>query len=70
MAQATFGHQNLHVESFKLLSGHKIPAVGLGTWKADDEAYKSVFTAVVEVIFHHMLSFMYKIDSRAISVLF
>lgn len=54
MAQASFGPQNLHVESFRLLSGHKIPAVGLGTWKADDEAYKSVFTAVVEVIFHNI----------------
>lgn len=70
MAQASFGPQNLHVESFRLLSGHKIPAVGLGTWKADDEAYKSVFTAVVEVIFHHISSFMYKTDGRAIFVLF
>lgn len=54
MAQASFGPQNLHVESFRLLSGHKIPAVGLGTWKADDEAYKSVFTAVVEGGYRHI----------------
>lgn len=49
MAQATFGAQEAHTDSFKLISGHKIPAVGLGTWKAGSAASDSVFTAIVEV---------------------
>lgn len=49
MAQAAFGAQEGHTDSFKLISGHKIPAVGLGTWKAGSEASDSVFTAIVEV---------------------
>lgn len=50
MAQSKIDMTNHKAESFKLLSGHAIPAVGLGTWKSGDEAYKSVFTAIVEVL--------------------
>ncbi|URE48147.1 Aldo/keto reductase family [Musa troglodytarum] len=35
---------------FKLVSGHSIPSVGLGTWKsASSEASHSVYTAITEV---------------------
>ncbi|RRT71438.1 hypothetical protein B296_00010071 [Ensete ventricosum] len=34
---------------YKLVSGHSIPSVGLGTWKsASDEASHSVYTAITE----------------------
>ncbi|KAH9673191.1 Aldo ket red domain-containing protein [Citrus sinensis] len=49
MAQSNIEPTNHKAESFKLLSGHTIPAVGLGTWKSGDEAFKSVFTAIVEI---------------------
>uniref|UniRef100_A0A2N9G9I5 NADP-dependent oxidoreductase domain-containing protein n=1 Tax=Fagus sylvatica TaxID=28930 RepID=A0A2N9G9I5_FAGSY len=50
MAQATFTTpQDQQAESFTLLSGHTIPAVGLGTWKSGSKASESVFTAIVEV---------------------
>jgi alcohol dehydrogenase (NADP+) len=52
MAQATFTTpQDQQAESFTLLSGHTIPAVGLGTWKSGSKASESVFTAIVEVCF-------------------
>lgn len=54
MAQAAFGAQEGHTDSFKLISGHKIPAVGLGTWKAGSEASDSVFTAIVEAGYRHI----------------
>jgi len=37
-------------QAFTLLSGHSIPAVGLGTWKSGSEAVNSVFTAIVDVV--------------------
>ncbi|KAI4353472.1 hypothetical protein L6164_002420 [Bauhinia variegata] len=40
--------------SFKLLSGHTIPAVGLGTWKSGSQAIDSVFTAIVEAGYRHI----------------
>ncbi|MCD9561020.1 hypothetical protein HAX54_019954 [Datura stramonium] len=47
MAQMTINPQGEKIESFVLLSGHKIPAVGLGTWRAQNAA-DSVFTAIVD----------------------
>ncbi|KAL2509939.1 NAD(P)-linked oxidoreductase superfamily protein [Forsythia ovata] len=49
MAQATFTPHDEKVVGFRLLSGHTIPAVGLGTWKSGSPR-DSVFTAIVEVI--------------------
>lgn len=42
-------HEEAKTQCFKLLSGHTIPAVGLGTWKSSSQAVNSVFTAIVEV---------------------
>lgn len=50
MAHATFTREG-KTESFRLLSGHKIPAVGLGTWRSGSQATHAVTTALVEVIF-------------------
>ncbi|XP_027353339.1 aldose reductase [Abrus precatorius] len=50
-------HIKLHepkTRSFTLLSGHSIPAVGLGTWKSGSEATNSVFTAIVEAGYRHI----------------
>ena len=49
MLKATFAPSDQKTESFKLLSGYAIPAIGLGTWKSGSESYNSVFTAIVEV---------------------
>lgn len=57
MAQSNIEPTNHKAESFKLLSGRTIPAVGLGTWKSGDEAFKSVFTAIVEVLSHFISYF-------------
>ncbi|RZB52955.1 Aldose reductase isoform B [Glycine soja] len=48
MAQVVKPHEP-KTQSFKLLSGHTIPAVGLGTWKSGSQAANSVITAIVEV---------------------
>ena len=50
MAQAV-KPQEPKAQSFTLLSGHTIPAVGLGTWKSGSQATDSVFSAIVEVIY-------------------
>jgi|APAra0007618328_1042625.scaffolds.fasta_scaffold02263_1 hypothetical protein len=50
MAHATFTSEGQNMESFRLLSGHKIPAVGLGTWRSGSQAAHAVVTAIVEVI--------------------
>ncbi|XP_073114551.1 aldose reductase isoform X3 [Elaeis guineensis] len=39
---------------FKLLSGHTIPAVGLGTWKSGSKASEAVSTAIIEVSAIHI----------------
>ncbi|KAK9290386.1 hypothetical protein L1049_008555 [Liquidambar formosana] len=54
MAKATFTPQNQQTESFRLLSGHTIPAVGLGTWKSGSEANNAVCTAIVEAGYRHV----------------
>ncbi|KAI3860755.1 hypothetical protein MKW92_026121 [Papaver armeniacum] len=54
MAQATLLPEDMKMESFKLLSGHTIPAVGLGTWKSGSQAPDSVFTAIVEAGYRHI----------------
>nr|AAD22264.1 aldose reductase ALDRXV4 [Xerophyta viscosa] len=41
-------------QSFKLLSGHSIPAVGLGTWKSGDKAGNAVYTAITEGGYRHI----------------
>lgn len=55
MAQVTFTHGGEKMETFKLLSGHSIPAVGIGTWKSGSRAEDSVCTAIVEVLFVYNL---------------
>ncbi|XP_021908790.1 aldose reductase isoform X2 [Carica papaya] len=54
MAQATFTLYGEKIESFRLLSGHIIPAVGLGTWRSGSQASNSVFTAIVEAGYRHV----------------
>ncbi|CAM8950074.1 unnamed protein product [Rhodiola kirilowii] len=56
MAQATtfVEEQQQSPQSFILLTGHTIPAVGLGTWRAGSEAADSVFTAVTEAGYRHI----------------
>ena len=67
MAQATVTPQDQQAEYFSLLSGHTIPAVGLGTWKSGSKAGESVFTAIVEVLhayncsFRHVTNLTYKV---------
>ncbi|XWS55466.1 hypothetical protein CRYUN_Cryun09bG0002500 [Craigia yunnanensis] len=41
-------------KSFRLLSGHTIPADGLGTWRSGSQAVNSVFTAIVEAGYRHI----------------
>ncbi|KAE9591957.1 hypothetical protein Lal_00038367 [Lupinus albus] len=53
MAQAVKPHEP-KTQSFDLLSGHAIPAVGLGTWKSGSEAINSVFTAIVQAGYRHI----------------
>ncbi|KAL2509825.1 NAD(P)-linked oxidoreductase superfamily protein [Forsythia ovata] len=53
MAQATFTPHDEKVVGFRLLSGHTIPAVGLGTWKSGSPR-DSVFTAIVEAGYKHV----------------
>ncbi|KAK9154059.1 hypothetical protein Sjap_001539 [Stephania japonica] len=54
-ATATFiTVEGLKAESFKLLSGHSIPAVGLGTWQSGSKAFQSVKTAVIEAGYRHI----------------
>lgn len=53
MAQVVLPHEP-KTQSFNLLSGHTIPAVGLGTWKSGSQAVNSVFTAVVEAGYRHI----------------
>ncbi|KAK8546050.1 hypothetical protein V6N13_067288 [Hibiscus sabdariffa] len=54
MAHATFTADDQKLEFFRLLSGHKIPAVGLGTWRSGSQADNSVFTAIVEGGYRHI----------------
>ncbi|CAH2074641.1 unnamed protein product [Thlaspi arvense] len=54
MAHATFTPEGQKTESFRLLSGHKIPAVGLGTWRSGSQATHAVFTALVEGGYRHI----------------
>ncbi|RVW73800.1 Aldose reductase [Vitis vinifera] len=54
MAHATFAQTGEQVQSCKLISGHSIPAVGLGTWRAGSQASNAVFTAIVEAGYRHI----------------
>ncbi|XP_052174034.1 aldose reductase [Diospyros lotus] len=54
MAQATFSREGEVVKSFKLLSGHTIPAIGLGTWRSGSQANTAVFTAIVDAGYRHV----------------
>ncbi|XP_040965773.1 aldose reductase isoform X3 [Gossypium hirsutum] len=49
MAQATFMAEDQKIESFRLPSGHTIPAIGLGTWRSGSQADNSVKIAILEV---------------------
>ncbi|KAH7654007.1 Aldo-keto reductase protein [Dioscorea alata] len=46
--------QKAHDESFKLMSGHSIPCVGLGTWKSGSVVTDSVFTAITKEGYRHV----------------
>lgn len=52
MAQETLSPHEKEQEYYTLLSGHAIPAVGLGTWKSGSNASDSVFTAITEVLIY------------------
>ncbi|KAL2900037.1 Aldose reductase [Bienertia sinuspersici] len=55
MAQATFtGGEHQQMEYVPLMSGHKIPLVGLGTWKSSSQATNSVSTAIAELGYRHV----------------
>ncbi|KAL1816947.1 hypothetical protein DCAR_0521359 [Daucus carota subsp. sativus] len=41
-------------KGFGLRSGHRIPAVGLGTWRAGSQASDSVFTAILQAGYRHI----------------
>ncbi|KAH7844031.1 hypothetical protein Vadar_023518 [Vaccinium darrowii] len=41
-------------QKLRLLSGHTMPAVGLGTWRSSSQATNSVFTAIVEAGYRHV----------------
>ncbi|KAL4189547.1 hypothetical protein AMTRI_Chr08g165920 [Amborella trichopoda] len=41
-------------QGFRLVSGHTIPAVGLGTWKSGSDATQSVFTSIVQCGYRHV----------------
>ncbi|KAI3472843.1 hypothetical protein Pfo_029972 [Paulownia fortunei] len=53
MAQGTFTPHGEKVETFRLLSGHLIPAVGIGTWKSECPR-DSVYTALAEAGYRHV----------------
>ncbi|KAK1412442.1 hypothetical protein QVD17_33698 [Tagetes erecta] len=54
MAQSTLKAKEEEQYSFVLLSGHRIPAVGLGTWQSGSEATYSVATAILEAGYRHI----------------
>ncbi|KGN58712.1 aldose reductase [Cucumis sativus] len=55
MAQAVVTSQVQDAERyFTLVSGHRIPAVGLGTWRSGSRANESVFNALVEAGYRHI----------------
>ncbi|TXG58907.1 hypothetical protein EZV62_016736 [Acer yangbiense] len=55
MSQATVAPKmGQNTASFRLLNGHIIPAVGLGTWKSGSQATNSVFTAIVQAGYTHI----------------
>nr|DAD28135.1 TPA_asm: hypothetical protein HUJ06_029603 [Nelumbo nucifera] len=54
MAQDALVTRDVNTESFRLVSGHSIPAVGLGTWRSGSQAINSVFTAIVEAGYRHV----------------
>ncbi|XP_060202727.1 aldose reductase-like isoform X1 [Lycium barbarum] len=53
MAQMTIDQLGEKVGDFGLLSGHRIPAIGLGTWRAHN-ARDDVFTAIVKAGYRHV----------------
>ncbi|GAU17160.1 hypothetical protein TSUD_177900, partial [Trifolium subterraneum] len=54
MAQKVMLPHEPKTQSFDLLSGHSIPAIGLGTWKSGSEAINSVKTAIVDNGYRHI----------------
>ncbi|MGH7192486.1 MAG: aldo/keto reductase [Candidatus Saccharimonadales bacterium] len=43
----------MSVPKLKLADGHRIPQVGLGTWKLPEEAYMKAFNAAVQAGYRH-----------------
>ncbi|PNX94282.1 aldose reductase-like protein [Trifolium pratense] len=54
MAQKVMLPHEPKTQSFDLLSGHSIPAIGLGTWKSGSQAIDSVKTAIVDNGYRHI----------------
>ncbi|KAF3794422.1 Aldose reductase [Nymphaea thermarum] len=54
MAQAAAGHHEMEDKCFRLVSGHTIPAVGLGTWRAGYQAADAVLSAILEAGYRHV----------------
>ncbi|KAH6769314.1 oxidoreductase superfamily protein [Perilla frutescens var. frutescens] len=53
MAQATFTPHGEKIESFRLSSGHLIPAVGIGTWKSELPK-ESLQTALIQAGYRYV----------------
>lgn len=49
MAQTMKAHGQADRQYYKLLSGHTIPSIGLGTWRAGEQTCQAVCTALTEV---------------------
>ncbi|PKA50580.1 Aldose reductase [Apostasia shenzhenica] len=54
MAQAAPPEALQEARQFKLVSGHYIPAVGLGTWRSGSHASDSVFKAITQARYRHL----------------
>ncbi|KAK1270320.1 hypothetical protein QJS04_geneDACA005935 [Acorus gramineus] len=54
MAQEYYVMPQEEAQYFKLLSGHTIPSVGLGTWRSGSQAADAVFTAIVQAGYRHV----------------
>ncbi|XP_039173276.1 aldose reductase-like [Eucalyptus grandis] len=65
MAQATLPAVDPKAQSFRLLSGHAIPAVGLGTWRSGSDASSAVHAAIVEAGYRHIdTAWEYKVQEE------
>ncbi|OAY69053.1 Aldose reductase [Ananas comosus] len=54
MAQTMKAHGQADRQYYKLLSGHTIPSIGLGTWRAGEQTCQAVCTALTEAGYRHV----------------